>query len=289
MKKILLCLLLAVTLVPVQAQEFLTNGNYIYGIGSHRHEAVADSLALLSFVRCVGVDVKNNITHEITDNGRIVTEFFKRNTQIISGLKVSGLKKYEERVRGKYTVYYYINKKEYVDSILREYKRNIIMASAYKAETASHSKNLALGSFYLAWKAINADLFKAVYPDFELLKSYVLTEIKDLYENMGYLLSARYIGANGEPSNRMLVRDENAKALPGFEYLSHNGVWTAPRGFLNEDCRVCTDREKVRWAYVDNTNREFHFLYETVTDNGIVKIEVPDEFYHPNGVRYFFF
>lgn len=242
-------------------------------------EAKADSLALIAFAKAVHVTVENISNSSIFEDSNGIERTYNSSVTVISNFDASGLKKYSERHGRIYVVYYYINKREYVENCLNRYNTNIQLAESYENSDRAHAKNLVLGYYYLAYEAAATSLFSVFYPAAEILKIHTLDLIKDRYESMGYFLSARNVGAT-RPSKVILVRDENSKTLPGFDYLSFNNEWVAPKYFCDNNAEPCTDISKAKWAYVDNTNKEFRFRYEVLINNKLVKIHVPEKFYY---------
>lgn len=258
-------------------QEFLTSFDYVYGCASNEEEAVADSLALLSFAKCVNVKVNNvsNYSFEETKFGS--SETYKNDVSVSSSVDVSGLKKYVEHIGGTYTVYYYFNKKKYVDDCLVSYNENIEKANSAKGLNHPHADNIYLGYLYLAYLSVSNDMFQAFYPNGKQLKNIVCDEISNKYKRMDYILSSRNVGSVN-PSGINLVREENSKILPGFEYKTKEGVWMAPEIFVDENDSP-QDKNEAKWAYVFNSTEEYRFSFEINTNIGIRKIDVPDGFY----------
>lgn len=258
-------------------QEFLHSTNYIYGYASDFNESKADSLALLSFSKCVHVSVFNNKEYVLNENHNGVSEEYKSNVKISSDVNVSGLKKYVDYNAGVYTVYYYFNKEKYFNEHMSAYDTNIDLAEKYKNSTEPHAKNFVLGYYYLAFEAISDELLWNLYPNMKVLKDGLIKEISEQYNHFGYLLSARNVGKQN-PSGVLLIRDENAKTLPGFEYKKSDNSWDIPRSFCDIDGKECK-YNVAKWAYVYTRDSEYRFLFEIKSKHGEIKINVPDEFY----------
>ena len=270
-------------------QVFLDSADYVYGVASSKNEVIADSLALISFSRAVGVSVESVSDSRVWESNLKISREYSNNTVIKTSFNINGIKKHVDFFGDVYTVYYYFNKSEYVSKILKKYNDNVQLCDEYWKQDFPHSENLAIGSLYIALETIDEEAFKAFCPDYERLRSYIMYELSYKYCHMGFLLSGRYTGSNGEPSATLLVRDENARTLPGFEYYSHDGRWVQPRRFLDINAMPCSRPEDIKWAYVDNTNREYRFIYETMVNGLRVKIDVPEEFYNLVPRKFYFF
>ena len=276
MKKFFSTIVLILSVWISYGQDFLMSNDYIFGSGSNINEEKADSLALLSFSKCVHVTVENNSTYEYDEDNFGNNESFQNYVNIRTYVNVRGLKKFVDFDNGVFTVYYYLNKKRYIEDHLNKYQENMALGEKCRELDTPHYKNLMLGHYYLAYQAVSDELLGCIYPNAILLKENAFNEVVELYNHMGYLLSARNYGESN-PSGIMLVRDENVKTLPGFEYLRGNS-WDIPRAFLDGDWNEC-EVDEAKWAYVYTTNREYRFIFEILTEYGNVKINVPDEFY----------
>lgn len=259
-------------------QEFMHSPDYVYGFASDYVESVADSLALFSFSKSVHVSVENTSSHYFSEDGNGFNESFEKKVGINSNIVIEDIKKYVELNNGLFTVYYYINKKEYIEKHICNYENNIKKANEFKTSTVPHAKNLVLGHYYCAYKSVENELLTYFYPESEILKEDVLNKIVETYNNMGFIFSARNYGVVN-PSGVMLVRDENCKTLPGFKYKNNNGKWLKPNSFRDIDWMPC-EENAAKWAYIYTTGFEYRFLFEKETNYGFVNINVPDSFYH---------
>ena len=258
-------------------QEFLYSSDYVYGSATDFDESKADSLALISFSRCIQVNVNNSSEYKLNENKNGVTEEYSKNLRINSNVNIRGARKYVENNNGIFTVYYYFNKGKYLKECLDFYNSNMWMANKYKNSNEPHAKNFILGHYYLAFSSVSEELFGQLYYGAESLKTNVLNDIIDCYNHFGYLLSARNVGKTN-PSGVLLIRDENEKTIPGFEYKKDDGTWDVPRGFCDSEGEDC-GYEDAKWAYIYTYVNEYRFLFETKTEYGIVKLNVPEEFY----------
>ena len=258
-------------------QEFLNSFDYVYGCASSEKEYEADSLALLSFAKCVKVKVSNisNYSFEETKHG--VNESYKNDVSIVSNVDVSGLRKHVEYFGGIYTVYYYFNKKKYVDDCIASYNENIARANSVKNIDNPHAGNLYLGYLYLAYLSVSNELFESFSQNDKSLKNVVCNEIRDKYMRMGYILSSRNVG-EVNPSGVNLIREENERILPGFEYKNKDGEWKTPEIFLDGDLEPC-EKNEAKWAYAFQSTEEYRFSFEIETGIGVRKLDVPNEFY----------
>ena len=276
MKKLLLILLLFLPISQVFGQEFLNSNDYVYGCGSSVYESEADSLALLSFSKCVHVNVMNDVKYSVSETRSGVNEFYVNNIKVSSAVDVSGIKKYIDISNGVYTVYYYLNKSNYVEERLQAYRDNIETAKSYETSEHPHAKNFEIGYYYMALKSVSDDLFVHFYPQAYEIKTGLENKIYSIYHKFGYTLSARNCGYKN-PSGIMMVRDENGKTLPGFEYLKE-GEWYIPTTFLSYELNDC-GYEKAKWAYIYTYEKRYRFLFEINTDFGIVRLNVPETLY----------
>lgn len=278
MKKLLcLCLFLPAVLC---GQEFFAP-SYVYGVGMDWDECRADSLALFSFARSVGVRIVSNSEYRFEEAGNVYENNFKRESIIDSRLYVDGLKKKVEYDGGVFTVYYYINKDEYIQTRMSAYEKYLKMAREQQKNNNPHKFNLFIGYMYKAYCELNSELLNMLYPVSRERKESLYEEIRRSYMrlackdgNMGeyYLAKRKY------SDGLLLIRDENLSVLPDFEYYSFNGTWDAPHSYLNQRNEPC-NRENAIITFVDNTNAVYRFVYEEILGGEIVKIPVPEEFY----------
>lgn len=279
MKKFFCFVLLAfLPIIACFGQEFLHSSDYVYGFASDFDESKADSMAVISFARCVNLHVHTNTNYSLKETKKGIIEEFENNISIYSNVDISGIQKHVEYKYGRAFVYYYLNKKEFVEKMLLSYDENFKLANYYKESEIPHAKNLMLGYYYLAYEIASNDVFKCFYPNGKILETQVLDLLTDNYRYLGYLLSAHNVGEKN-PSGVYLIRDENSKTLPGFEYMDSHDNWTTPRRFLDERCKNC-DYTVAKWAYIYTYDDEYRFLFEVMTSYGMVKLDVPDEFYN---------
>ena len=279
MKRIIcICLAPFLSVAGAYGQIFLVSSDYIYGSAEHREEHKADSLALISFARCLHVDIENvSKHHTLEENGRI-SESYSNTSNISTSISIDGLKKYVERDGRNYVIYYYLNKKEYIDSRIKEYEDNFTAGAAYSKSDVLHAKNLALGHFYLANTAVSSDTFKALYPRADILESASFERIREVYKRWDYFLSIRNVSKES-PSGHWDVRDENSKTLPGFEYRNDCGEWVQPSVFYDAECNVTHIPSEYKWATIHTHKPVYRFLFEVKTDMGVTKVPVPEKFY----------
>ena len=287
MKRILVILLLCLAGNACPAQVFIDNPEYIYGVGIAKDESAADTVALASLARAIQVKVINESTYEVSENSRGISRTSRRRTTLTTNLKIEGAQKYVEPARGgKVKVYYYINKFDYVNERIARYERYMHEADTFETSKEPHAINYYLGAIYQAYLEVDDELLNALYGVSRTYRTYAMTRIESAYRHCGYILSVR---DNGE--RQMMVRDENSRPLPDFEYLSTSGRWTSPRFFLDDIQRPCDDPQKVMWALIEDMpkvktpgTRMYRIPYEIKTPNGAVKIDVPESFYFE---RYF--
>ena len=278
-------LFLAVTIS--YGQEFLTSPDYIYGCASDLNESKADSMAILSLAKCIDLSVETSSEYSLTESKKNTIEQQNHRVSVSSNVNIQGAKKHVEYKNGLFTVYYYFNRKQYIAECLTSYNENCRKACTYKDSKEAHAKNFVLGHYYLAYEAVSSNMFKSLYSPGKYLEAQVLDEIAFNYSHLGYLLSARNVGISN-PSGVQLIRDENCKILPGFEYLDNEGGWSVPITFLDHDCNDC-DYTKASWAYIYTYSHDFRFLFEIKTEFGIQNLHVPDEFYEAHFENKHFF
>lgn len=269
------------------SQEFLTSPDYIYGCASDFNESKADSLAILSLAKCIDLSVETSSEYSLTESKKNTIEQQNHHVSVSSNVTIQGARKHVEYKDGLFTVYYYFNKEKYIADCLASFNENYRKANSYKESKEAHAKNFMLGHYYLAYEAVSSSMFKSLYGPGKYLEAQVLDDIIFNYRHLGYLLSARNVGMSN-PSGVQLIRDENNKILPGFEYLDQEGAWSVPHTFLNHDCNEC-DYTKAAWAYIYTFNHEFRFLFEIKTEFGIQNLHVPDEFYEAHFENKHFF
>lgn len=268
-------------------QDFLTSPDYVYGYASGTKESEADSLALISFAKSVNVRVSVNTIRSLVESYSGVDELYKSDLCISTNVNVSGVKKLVTLQDDIWTVYYYFNKKKYYEDSISEYNSNLEKAESFNSSSNPHAKNFVLGYLYMAYLSVSNELLGMLYPSVKIIKDDLGERIRERYRTMGYLLSARNVGLTN-PSGILLIRDENAKTLPGFEYLNEEGAWVTPKSFCDSDGNDC-GKDNAKWAYVYNATREYRFLFELESRFGPVVLKIPDNFYSEYGKRKVFF
>lgn len=270
--------------MPLRAQEYLSSPDYVYGCASSRIEETASTNALVSFSNAVGVSVSSKISHTLVEHNGKVCEDYVKDVGINSSLYVEGIKKDIKYNNGVYTVYYYINKSEYISSRIGLYKKNVSIAEEYeKNKYTPHVYNLMIGYMYLAYSAVDDSLLNTLYPQSVSLKKDLYQKIRSTYLTLAvrngnagkYWISKHQSSA----SNKLIIIDENRRILPGFEYYDFNGQWTQPIEFMDENGDCNNNKKTALRTLVDKTNNKFRFTYEMIVDGEFCKIDVPDEFY----------
>ena len=287
MRQLLFVWLIFLPITLCFGQDFLHSDDYVYGVGSSLCESTADSLALLSFSKCVHVNVDNTLNRTVTESKTGYDETYFNNVTINSNISVSGLKKYVTFENGVFVVYYYLNKSEYIKRCLEEYNENIRLANEYDTLNCPHSDNLMLGYYYLALEIMSDDMLMSFYRYSKVARDGLITTISEKYKYLEYYLTARNVEKNNH-SGIYRIREENSKTLPGFEYFK-NGKWIIPHAYLDEHENEC-GYESAKWAYIYTYENKYRYLFEVKTDYGLVKINVPNEFYSRiEGYRIFYF
>lgn len=170
---------------------------------------------------------------------------------------------------------------EYIRTSLKKFNKYLDNYEAYIKSDNPHAINLALGALYRAFIVVDDDNLIEIFPDCLNYRDNVLNIIGKTSRKNGIILSVRW---NGE--NNYLVREENCKPLPGFEYYTSYGKWDSPTEFMDAEQDISTNMNNRMWAFAHdvNTNKRsnvYRLLYEEMSGNRIVKIDVPEEFYYP--------
>lgn len=255
-------------------QVFLDSPDYVYGCASDADEEKADNAALICFSKSICVNIVNNVSHTISEENRTVSESFVKETSVNTDLFLNGgwLKKYVTYDNGLFTVYYYLNKKEYIEKCLSEYDKNMKIGDSYIDSDTYHSVNLMIGHYYLAYEIAGEKMFNALYSDAWKLEKKAFDTLVHAYAwNMRHLFTCEgtYIWAGTQYVNGY---------VPGFEYMNKDGEYVEPIDFVDNRGNHCT-AEKAVWARIDTKDTIYRFTFEVETDYGIMKLYIPDGFY----------
>lgn len=281
--KLRLSILLLFLSVLSYGQEFFDreDPDIIYGVGVAESEAAADSLAMSSLAMAIYADVMSETTYRFADDNGRKNQSYTNTVNLKSHVRIKGSKKIVNRLkRGKYEVYEYINKREYVNSRIEVYTECLNKAIEYEKSAEPHSINYALGMYYTAYCAVNDEVLSILYPQAIEEKKSALQSIKRIQTYSGYIISQRQVESRDE--TKFYVRDENAKTLPGIECLSIDGKWDSPVRYMDGEWVQCESLDpEVKWALTVSRKRVpcYRLTFEKPATEGSVTLPVPESFY----------
>ena len=289
MRKLLLVLAFCAVSITVSSQEFLHNEDYVYGMGISGDEYAAEETAMLSLSRALCTKVINETEQyrEETDGG--IREGFSKNASLSSNITVSGAKKLTMLENGKYVVYCYINKAEYVSERISQYTTYINLAKEMEISSHPHSLNLALGSLYRAYTCVDTDIMSILCPQAIAMKKHALEKMQKLYGTGGPLTAYRLTWYSME------VRQDGSpwpKFFPvaAFEY-AHNGKWVySPlriKGYREKGSLPISEDQQAENVVIQYKPAadpgikyiQYRWLYEELVNDEIIRIDVPESFY----------
>lgn len=286
--KLRLSILLLFLSVISYGQEFFDRDDpdFVYGVGVAESESAADSLAMSSLAMAIYTDVMSETNYRFSNHNGRKNQSYANTVNLKSHVHIKGSKKIVNRLkRGKYEVYEYINKREYVNSRIEVYTECLNKAIAYEKSTEPHSINYALGMYYTAYCAVNDEVLNVFYPQSVEYRNSALNSIKRIQDDSEYIISQRQIDYRDE--TRFYVRDENARTLPGIECLSVDGKWDSPVRYMDGKWVRCESLDpEVKWAVTVSRKKvpRYRFTFEKPTTDGSVILPVPDSFYVPKYV-----
>ena len=279
-------MIMGATCILSFAQDFLCNEDYIYGMGLSSSEEEASDAAMLALSRTIRTFVVNETEQCVEEENGAIDESYKKKVALLSSIRIYGARKYETFSEGIYTVYYYLNRREYVNNRLDECKKYIAMANHYEQMKDAHRMNLLLGSLYHAYEAVNTDVMAALYPDTESIKEHLLARMRE-----NSTVKKNNLQASKTTHYSCTVSECNGKEVPDFEYVNRAGEFRKPLErvkrytngqfplFYGED----PDIEDVLIDYVPEKNRlcsiHYRLLYEDVIEGEYIRLQVPEEFY----------
>lgn len=258
------------------SQDFLTNTDYVYGVG------VTDSAAVVSLSISIGVQVVSDVEYTIIEQNDSISSSFKKKRGMSYTRFLSDTKSFYEN-----GIYYrFINKKEYVDDILKNVNYYVNKAEEIDTSYVKHNINLILGCYYNAYCALNDELFILfTKKQYESFKESFLLKAKLVYSsglygslfldekmNYGYIVCTNFCSKTVEG-----VRS----SLFAFEY-NDNGTWMLPTHFsiyqgIKKNYSLPNDNLLFDSCYISTSNN--HITYRILYENEFGKINVPDEWY----------
>lgn len=276
--------------LPCFSQDFLHSDDYIYGMGRGDTVFAADSSAMLSLSMSLRTGVVNTSSHMIEKEGGKITSVFKKNVSLDSSIDLPDTRNYVTRAGDEYIVYRYLNKKEYIDSHISQYLSYMAMADSVRGSNVKHEKNLLLGCYYLAYKAIDTPIMD-LYTDTESNKIDIARRAREVYHSGDYgflmFVGKKWNGYEVSMGGQVdRFGDTEPIELIGFEYVN-DGKWLNPVGLSvkrNFDVGMSDDpNTNVRYrrglVETDSPHVFYRILYEKYEDGRYVKIQVPDEWY----------
>lgn len=252
------------------------NDEYAVGEGSSYDEA----LYALSINIGVDVDYVANLMR--SDIRGRVSETFDETRTVTTSLSASGI---EVKMEGeKYIARF--NKSAYINSHLETYRYCMSQAKAIKGTHIKHEKNLILGYYYDAYKALSDDLMRKLY-DSKSKRQDIVTLAKDMYSNGSYG-SLFFYGDVTDGYSIINAGNYNYPSLFGFKYYL-DGKWVYPEaystsrsdlffyknGFDEKNYLTCYIKSKTK------SNAYYIVLYERFNEdtNRYEVINVPRNWY----------
>jgi hypothetical protein len=277
MKRLLIILALFLP-VWANAQAFLDNPDFAYGVGISKNEYSADSVAMLALSDAIYKEVSNESNYTIEENNGVISESYTKSVSLSSSIRIAGAKKLVSVLPdGKYKVYYYINKKEYIGSHLGRYVEYMREFSEYEKSDDPHSVNYMLGSLYMAYSEVDDPTLNILSKESAIYKADAASKIEKIYKDCDIYLSARKANSPGW----FMVREENSKSLPGFKCVGNDGKWGSPIAFYDYEQMPCgTDKDTYKWGLINIVGRKYRLTYEREIGDSAVEISVPEKFHY---------
>lgn len=286
-KKLLIVIGMVMALVPVSAQEFIANEDYVYGMG------VTDSAAVMALSTSISVSVKSEIKYSVEEQKKNISEDFSKKVELSTSIIVKNSRQYIDE-RGIY--YRYINKRAYIEAKKADYDKFSAMAASLDGSGVKHEINRILGCYYLAYESMDEPLIRAVYGnESEMLRNSILDKAKRLYcgKIYGYLVANEkapggyFVKVTG---GRRDMNEFEPANLFGFRYYQ-NGEWKTPKYFyssilIREGKFSNNDNEKIINKYVrifsDTPYMPYRLTYEMLYNGELMVMPVPEEWYFSN-------
>ena len=284
MKRLLIYLGLVLSLASASAQEFLTNEDFIFGVGD------TDSAAVIALSTSIRVAVTSDITYSVRETKKTISEDFSKNIGLSSSIIITNSRQYIDK-NGKY--YRYINKKEYLTSKKSDYNKLFNLAISIDKSGVKHEINQILGYYYLAYTIMDEPLMMALCPEESaMLKADIINRAERIYCSKTYGLlvadektpGGYYIRLSG---GRRDMNESEPATLYGFRYQDGND-WVFPKYYYNSIIKKKTGLSDNDYdmtinrvcRIISNTPRlHYRITYETVYNGRLVEISVPEEWY----------
>lgn len=285
----------------VYGQNFKNNENYFYGCGYGTTLEEADRDALVNLARSIEVKVSNKVVNTnktVTKEGKIISRTNENISVSIVDTRVL-IKRSKISVKkqwGKYKVYRYINKKEYVKESENTYNKIMSYIETFPAEPQGRDVNLLLGVYYRAYLAIDDVVLDILDENFIYKKEVLKRKARNLYGRTPSLYeydrtNLGYVCTNPGSERKMMY---------AFEYSGDGGkTWHTPIDFQTETKRNIYNRMDGDYSIVSkymtcwvqrnfrtsNTGKNMmcRILYEVLENGQTIKIDVPDEWYFCHG------
>lgn len=291
MKRILLFLLLLCS-ISCYSQEFFGNSDYVYAKGIASSQPLAENAALLALAEKIGIEVTNvaSYSYFVDEDGKVV-ERIKKDVGTSSSMSFGDeVETYIESFnKKKVVVYKYINVKEYVNKQKGKYEECLRVAdSIYKRRSSiKHSKNLVLGQYYIAYKALDLPIMNVYNKNNAALKEKLFKKAEQIYKEEGKFGFLTLLPKTDSRGYFVKMEGERTAGLQNFEY-KRNGEWELPYYFYYSV--LMTETDGTRDAFTkhitrrcllisDNSDIEARFLYEFEEEGALFKINVPEKWY----------
>ncbi len=298
MRRLLLTVVFCAASLLCSSQDFLYDSNYVYGMGVSDDEQAAEETAMLSLSRALCTKVTNETEQYVTETSAGIEGGFNKNTRLTSNITVEGAKKYTTFEGGKYVVYCFFNKTEYVNTRIEQYAAYFNLVEEAEASNHPHSLNLMLGNLYRAYTCMDTELMMVLCPQTAPMKKHALEKMKKIYGTGGPLTAHQLtwysmeVQQDGSPWPRFFP-------VAAFEYI-HNGKWeyspSRIKGYREDGSLSIEDDqslENVVIVYSPLRERgvkyiQYRWLYEEIVNGEIIRIDVPESFYFTERVIQYF-
>lgn len=273
-------LLLTFPAINAYGQEFLENDSvYIYATGVGKTQSSADEEAILSFSRTLQTKVTSTVTFDAIDRNGVVEKTASKNIVLDNSVIAKNVKQIVRLDGDIYTVYRYINRRQYIEERLLSYNDYLDKAKRYRETEDAHRLNFIIGAYYLAFHSIDDAIMDIINPDNGILKDYAMREAQREYSNASRL---EFMG-----DGKTLVKCNAGLPLYGFQYLGRDGRWRLPEAYFTDtEFLVAESRspenKDYRCCLIKNGGDEImtRKTYEVPTLNyGVAIINVPENWY----------
>ena len=275
------------------SQEFLGNSDYIYAVGVAKTQTEAENAAYLSLSNKTGIAVTNTARYSISEQNGKISENFEKNIGTDASMVFGDeVQTYIEVGKKKYTVYKYINIKQYVAKQQAIYNKYLASADSIsrRCRDIKHSKNLILGLHYLAYKAIDTPLMD-VYADRNIeVKNKLRSKTEEIYKKEGPFGFIMLLEKTDPRGYFAIMSGERTKSVHGIEYF-RNGKWELPFYFyfnastLSDDgtSDAFSSKKAKRCLLISDSSKILvRYLYEIEKDGQLYRLDVPENWYFCN-------